>query len=122
MDIIDRLVDRLNRIEGLTFHRDARMENEPRASYGAVRLTGEAAGSWADGHMIDQAFGLTVILYAKDEDVGWILAVQAALDAFDLFYRLPARNYIEDIDAVEWEWSCTLYGPLEVEGDGADDD
>ena len=97
------------------------MENAPDANYGAVRLTGEAAGSWADGHMIDQAFGLSVVLYVKDEDVAWLAAVQEALDAFGLFYRMPARNYREDIDAVEWEWNATLYGPLEVADDGADD-
>jgi hypothetical protein len=121
MDVIDRLVERLNAIGGATFYRDARMENEPRTSYGAVRLTGEAAGSWADGHMVDQAFGLTVTLYAKDEDVAWLAEVQEALTEFDVYFRLPARNYIEDIDAVEWEWNCTLYGPLEVD-DGENGD
>jgi hypothetical protein len=121
MDIIDRLVDRLNQIGGLTFYRDARMESAPDANYGVVRLTGESAGSWADGHLVDQAFGLTVTVYAKDENVGWLAEVQGALDAFDLFYRLPARNYIEDIDAVEWEWNCTLYGPLDSEDDNGQD-
>ena len=120
MDVIDRLVERLNAIGGATFYRDARMENEPKASYGAVRLTGESSGCWADGHMVDQAFGLTVTLYAKDEDVGWLSEVQDALDEFDVYYRMPSRNYIEGIDAVEWEWTCTLYGPLEVD-DGEDD-
>lgn len=121
MDVIDRLVERLNAIGGATFYRDARMENEPKSSYGAVRLTGEVSGNWADGHMVDQAFGLTVTLFAKDEDVAWLADVQAVLDEFDVYYRMPSRNYIEDNDTVEWEWNCTLYGPLEVD-DGEDGD
>lgn len=122
MDVIDRLLDGLNAIEGLEFYRDARTENAPDVNYGVVRLTGEVSGSWADGHLVDQAFGLSVTVYVKDERTDWLTRVQETLDAFDLGYRMPSRNYIYDIDAVEWEWSAAIYGPLEeAESDGEDD-
>ncbi|MBR1821135.1 MAG: hypothetical protein IJ769_05880 [Clostridia bacterium] len=119
-NVIDRLIEALNSIDGLSFYRDARMENEPEVNYGVVRLNGESEGQWADGNLIDQAFELSVNVFVKDEREDWLYAVQAALAAFDLSYRLPARNYREDIDAVEWEWMVTIYGPLETEDeDGA---
>lgn len=120
-NVIDGLVKALNRIDGLTFYRDARMENAPERNYGVVRLAGESASQWADGNMIEQGFALFVNVFVKDEDEAWLNLIQETLAAFDLGYRLPARNYLEEIDAVEWEWSCTLYGPLETEVDDGED-
>lgn len=121
-DVIDRLVEQLNTIDGLTFYRDARMENEPEADYGVVRLKGETDSQWADGVQQEQAFGVSVNVYVKDERDEWLVTIQEILADFDLGYRLPARNYIQDIDAVEWEWTATMFGPLTWEEPDEEDD
>lgn len=115
MDIVDRLVDSLNEIEGLAFVRDARTENEPERNYGIVRLTGENSAVWADDVMVEQAFGLAVNVFVKDERAEWLEQIQAKLEAANLFYRFTARNYHVETDAVEWEWTATHYGPLLVD-------
>ena len=107
VDIVDRLVDSLNEIEGLAFVRDARTENEPEQNYGIVRLTGENSAVWADDVMVEQAFGLAVNVFVKDERAEWLNRIQAKLEAADLFYRFTARNYHVETDAVEWEWTET---------------
>lgn len=112
VDVADRLVDSLNEIEGLAFVRDARTENEPERNYGIVRLTGENTAVWADDVMVEQAFGLAVNVFVKDERAEWLSQIQAKLEAADLFYRFTARNYHVETDAVEWEWTATHYGPL----------
>ena len=121
-NVIDRLVDRLNQIDGLKFVRDALVSKNP-AYYGVVRLTGQSAAQWADGRMQEQAFGATVAVYVGDDSNRWLDEVQAVLDAEDIGYTLPERGYDYEHDAVMWSWNCTLYGPLESEDDnGADDD
>lgn len=115
VDVADRLVDSLNEIEGLAFVRDARTENEPERNYGIVRLTGENTAQWADDVMLEQAFGLAVNVFVKDERAEWLNQIQAALEAANLFYRFTARNYHVETDAVEWEWTATHYGPLLVD-------
>lgn len=112
VDVADRLVDSLNEIEGLAFVRDARTENEPERNYGIVRLTGENTAVWADDVMVEQAFGLAVNVFVKDERAEWLSQIQAKLEAADLFYRFTVRNYHVETDAVEWEWTATHYGPL----------
>jgi len=115
VDIVDRLVDSLNEIEGLAFVRDARTENEPERNYGIVRLTGENSAVWADDVMVEQAFGLAVNVFVKDERAEWLNRIQAKLEAANLFYRFTARNYHVETDAVEWEWTAVYYGPLLVD-------
>ena len=61
-----------------------------------------------------------ILIYVKDGEDGGLDAVQAVLDDEDIAYTLPNRSYLYDADTVEWEWTCTLYGPLEVD-DGEDD-
>jgi hypothetical protein len=119
-NMIDRLIDRLNEIEGIEFVRDAWINDES-VTHGVVAMTGEASGCWADGRMVDQAFRLRLAIYVKDGEDGWLDAVQAVLDDEDIAYTLPNRSYLYDADTVEWEWTCTLYGPLEVD-DGEDGD
>ena len=121
-NVIDRLIDRLNEIEGIEFVRDAWINDES-VTHGVVSMTGEVSGSWADGHMIDQAFRLRIAIYVKDGEDSWLDAVQTVLDAEDIGYTLPERGYDYEHDAVMWSWNCTLYGPLDSEDDnGADDD
>lgn len=114
MSIIDRLVDRLNEIEGLAFAKDA-WENKAPDDYGVVELAGQAEAVWADDEMAEQAYFLTVTIYVRDGDEGWLDAVQAALSEFDLVYSLPRREYLYDINKVQWRWTATLYGALEAD-------
>ncbi len=113
-NMIDRLIDSLNEIEGIEFVRDAWINDES-VTHGVVSMNGEVSGCWADGHMIDQAFRLRIAIYVKDGEDSWLDAVQTVLDDEDIAYTLPNRTYLYDADTVEWEWTCTLYGPLEVD-------
>ena len=47
-NMIDRLIDSLNEIEGIEFVRDAWINDES-VTHGVVAMTGEASGCWADG-------------------------------------------------------------------------
>lgn len=119
-DVIDRLVDRLNEIDGLKFVRDALVSKNP-ANYGVVRLTGQSAAQWADDMMVEQAYRASVAIYVNDDSNRWLREVQAALSDVDIGYTLPERGYDYEHDAVMWRWECTLYGPLESEDvDGED--
>lgn len=118
---IDRLIDRLNEIEGLAFTRDA-WENKAPDDYGTVELTGQAGAIWADDEMVEQAYSLRITLYVRDGGEQWLDLVQQALADCDLVYGLPERTFLYDINKVEWRWTATMYGSLEDEDDGTADD
>lgn len=124
---LDDLLDALNEIDGIAFVRDAWINDAPE-NYGVLELTGQNGALWADGGMQEQAFGLQITIYVKDASDAWADAVQAVLDTFDLSYGMPRREYDYGGDAVMWQWSATLFGPLTVtlpdpedDDDGGDD-
>lgn len=117
MFIVDVIVDRLNEIEGIVFERDA-WDNKTPINFGVVELTGQNNALWADDGMAIQSFGLRITVYVKGDDDSWVQRVQEKLAGMDLSYSLPTRAYDYDIDAVEWQWTAWIYGPLEVEAEG----
>ena len=121
MTSIDRIISRLNEIDGLAFVRDA-WENKAPADYGVVELAGQADAVWADDALVQQAYSLRITIYVSDGGERWLGTVQAALADCDLVYSLPERQYLYDINKVTWQWTARLYGSLEDVTDGADDD
>ena len=122
VDMIDRLIERLNAIEGIEFVRDAWINDAPE-NYGVVELTGESESQYADDGMTEQAFRLRITIYVKDGEDAWLDAVQTVLAAEDLAYSLPNRAYDYGGDAVMWQWQAVYFGPLTwEEPDGEDDD
>lgn len=111
---LDDLLDALNTISGIEFVRDAWINDAPE-NYGVLELTGQNASQWADGRMLEQSFGLLITIYVKGGDDTWIGAVQGVLDGFELSYGFPRREYDYGSDAVMWQWTATIYGPLTVE-------
>lgn len=108
---LDDLLDALNTISGIEFVRDAWINDAP-DNYGVLELTGQNNSQWADGHLVDQSFGLQITIYVKDGSDIWVDSVQGVLDAQDLAYGMPRREYDYGGDAVMWQWTATFYGPL----------
>ena len=108
---LDDLLDALNTISGIEFVRDAWINDAP-DNYGVLELTGQNAAQWADGHMVDQSFGLQITIYVKDDSDIWADSVQGVLDAQDLGYGMPRREYDYGGDSVMWQWTATFNGPL----------
>lgn len=121
IDIIDRLVERLNEIEGLEFVRDAWINKAP-DNYGVVELSGGGATLWADGVLLDQSFFVRISVYVTDGSNQWLSAVQAKLTEMELSHTFPTREYLMDPPCVRWVWTVQMYGPLVTEvpdaGDG----
>lgn len=120
MNRLDDLLDALNALDGIEFVRDAWINDAP-DTYGVLELTGENTAVWADDVMQEQAYGLRVTIYVKDDSDEWCTRIQNVLEAFDLYYRLTDRGYDYGSDAVRWQWTATMYGPLTVPDEGEDD-
>lgn len=120
MNRLDALLDALNALDGIEFARDAWINDAP-DTYGVLELTGENSAVWADDVLQEQAYGLRVTIYVKDDTDEWCERVQNVLEAFDLYYRLNQRDYDYGSDAVMWQWTATMYGPLTVPDEGEDD-
>lgn len=114
---IDMILDTLNEIEGIAFVLDAWKDKAP-DDYGVVELTGEVRTQWADNRMVEQEFRCRVHLYVTDGEMEWIRKVQEKLDRMELYYTMPAREYLFDIHKVHWSWEFWLDGPVEADGDG----
>lgn len=116
INAIDSLVERLNELEGIEFAKDAWVNKAPEV-YGVVTLNGDNQQLWADGHLIDTIWGVTVAAYVDDDDDTWPDKVQAKLeeledqDLFDLVHRVN-REFDYETGKVRWEWTVMLYGPL----------
>jgi hypothetical protein len=114
-DVVDAIVQQLNTISGLSFVRDA-WNNKAPDNYGVVELTGQVGGIWADGHLIDQSFAVTVSLYVRDGSDTWVEMVQDVLDEYEdeyeYVYSMPQREYLQDVNYVRWSWNLQLDGPL----------
>lgn len=114
-DAVDRLVQQLNTISGLSFVRDA-WENKAPENYGVVEMTGQVGGIWADGHLIEQSFAIQVSLYVKDGSDTWVDMVQDILeencDDLEYVYSMPQREFLQDVRYVRWSWNLQMDGPL----------
>ena len=116
-DLIDQLIDQLNDgVPDVTFERDV-LETDRPDDWGAVELTGEDDGEWADGTMIDQVLAADVWVCSANRGSRIKRKVQAVLRAFgtenDAGWKLVSRNYIYDLDKVVWRWRVSMWAPLE---------
>lgn len=115
-DLIDELIDALNEgVEGITFSRDVLETNIPE-DWGAVELTGDDSGEWADGGMIDQEVAADLWICESDKGSRTKRKVQKVLREFaaahDMGWRLKARNWLYDLEKVMWHWTLWLGCPL----------
>ena len=70
VNAIDKIVEKLNTLDGIEFAKDAWV-NEAPANYGVVRLSNEARQLWADGHLTDSAWNVIVTAYVQDDSSEW---------------------------------------------------
>lgn len=118
MSRMDTLLDALNEIIGMEFVLDAWKDKAP-DDYGVLELTGETRAQWADNRLVEQGFRCRVHIYVTGGDFEWIRKVQEVLDAEELYYTMPVREYLYDIHKVHWSWDIWLDGPVtEAESDG----
>ena len=107
----DKLAEKLSET-GVPFAADA-WKNEAPNNYGVVVMGGQDKGEWADGHMIDQTFRATIILYVAGGRMKWVRAVQEKLEEMDAGYTLVDHEWLPDIKKTAWTWNATFYGPIE---------
>ncbi len=121
VDAVDRLVAKLNEIEGIEFVRDAWVNKAPE-NYGVVELTGEPRQLWADGKLLDSIWRVIITLYVAGDDDDWPAKVQAKLEAMEAADEVElthtiSRNFDYEIGKVSWVWQVNLCGPLTWESD-----
>lgn len=116
VNAMDRIVTKLNTIDGIEFAKDAWVNKAPE-NYGVVRLSGEARQLWADGHLTDSAWTVIVDAYVKDDSDGYPALIQGKLEeleddgVLDLTHT-NNREYDYQIGKVHWWWTLIMYGPL----------
>lgn len=111
VDKINTLLTALNTIDGIEFREDAWDEKAPK-NYGVVEVTGEIGGDHADGRRVAQAVNVRITIYVSGGSHNWIKDVQDKLDAQQLPYNLPQREYLKDIKKVMWVWNIRMRMPL----------
>ena len=79
---IDKLVDRLNELDGIEFAKDAWVNKAPE-NYGVVELNGEALQLWGDGRLTDSAWNVVVRAYVKDDSDEYPALIQEKLEALE---------------------------------------
>lgn len=117
-DLIDLLIDALNDgVPGITFDRDVLDTNRPE-DWAAVEMTGDGAGEWADGRLIDQTVTLDIWVCVSERGSRIRTQVQDVLQYFaeyhDIGWKFISRNYLYDLDKVMWRWTVTMWGPIEL--------
>ena len=113
-DAVDLLVEKLNEIEGIDFVRDAWEDKAP-DNYGVVEMAEQAMAQWADDKMVEQAFSMTVHLYAADGSNAWIRKIQEKLAEATDWYNMLPHEYAWDIGKNHWSWNAYIIGPLQWE-------
>ena len=113
---LDRVVSKLNEINGIEFVRDAWVNKAP-DNYGVVEMSGEVGQLWADGHLTDSIWRVVVTLYVNGDDDTYPALVQAKLEALENAGQLDmtqsvSREYVYDINKVKWTWQVNMYGCL----------
>ena len=116
MKALDRLVNKLNEIDGVEFVRDAWVNKAP-DNYGVVEMSGEVSQLWADGHLTDSIWRVVVTLYVKSDEDTYPDKVQAKLEALEAaghldFTQTVSREFVYDIGKVKWTWQVNMYGSL----------
>ena len=119
VNAVDRIVAKLNTLDGIEFAKDAWVNKAP-DNYGVVTLSGEARQMWADGHLTDSAWTVVVTAYVQDDSDGYPAQIQEKLEAMedegmvDLTHT-NNREFDYQTGKVRWQWMVIMWGPLEWE-------
>lgn len=116
VDAIDRLIAKLNTIDGIEFAKDAWVNKAPE-NYGVVTLNGEPAQLWADGHLLDSVWSVIIHLYVVGDDNSWPALIQAKLELMESDNEVElthtnSREFDYETGKVHWMWQVRLMGPL----------
>ena len=116
VNAVDRIVAKLNELDGIEFAKDAWVNKAPE-NYGVVYLSGEARQMWADGHCTDSAWTVVLDAYVQDDSDGYPALIQAKLEALEGEGMLDlthtnTRDFDYGIGKVHWRWMLIMYGPL----------
>ncbi len=120
-DAVDRMVAKLNEIDGIEFVRDAWVNKAPE-NYGVVELSGEPRQLWADGRLLDSVWRVIITLYVSGADDEWPARVQEKLEAMEAADEVElthtiSRSFDYEIGKVSWVWQVNLCGPLTWESE-----
>ena len=113
-DAIDSLIDMArDTFPELRWDRDA-LDMKSAEETGAVEMTGQVAGEWADGNLIDAAWGIDIWLCVTDSGSDRIQTMQEMLMRFDdtvamITWSQPERHYLYDVGKVVWRWRVNLW-------------
>lgn len=115
-DAIDELIAELNTLDGIEFAKDAWVNKAP-AVYGVVELSQTARQLWADGHLTDSAWNVTVTAYVKDGKNDWPAKIQEKLEALEESGRIDLthtnnREFDDQTGYVRWQWLVIMWGEL----------
>lgn len=106
MQTLDDLITALNTNTNIPFTKDAWVEVDTSSDYGVVTATGAPMALWGDDRIQAQVMYFNVYLYSMDGSDETMTTIQNELDNFDIGYSLPAREYLQDINAIRWTWTC----------------
>lgn len=116
VNAIDKLVAKLNELDGIEFAKDAWVNKAPE-NYGVVELSGEAMQLWADGHLTDSAWNVIVRAYVQDDSDEYPGKIQEKLEELENEGKVDLthtnnREFDYYTGKVMWQWIVIMYGPL----------
>jgi hypothetical protein len=115
LDAVNIITDKLNELDGIEFARDA-WENKAPDAYGVVELGAENLTFYADNIPLDEAWQITVHVYAIGDSDAWPRLVAEKLaevaETLDITWRVTGREFLFDIGKVHWTWTVVRWGPL----------
>ena len=117
VNAMDKIVAKLNTLEGIEFAKDAWVNKAP-DNYGVVRLSGEARQLWADGNLTDSAWTVILDAYVQDDSDGYPALIQGKLEELEAEGVLDLthtnnREYDYQLGKVHWWWTLIMFGPLQ---------
>lgn len=116
VNAVDKIVEKLNTLEGIEFAADAWVNKAPE-NYGVVSLSSEARQLWADGHLADSAWNITVTAYVAGDSYEYPDLIQAKLEDLESEGMIDLthtnnREFDYQTGKVRWQWIVIMYGPL----------
>lgn len=117
VNAVDKIVAKLNTLEGIEFAKDAWVNKAPE-NYGVVQLSSEANQLWADGHLTDSAWNIVVTAYVQDDSDGYPELIQQKLEDLESEGMIDLthtnnREFDYTTGKVRWQWIVIMYGPLQ---------
>lgn len=119
VNAVDKIVEKLNTLEGIEFAKDAWVNKAP-DNYGVVQLSSEANQLWADGHLTDSAWNIIVTAYVQDDSDGYPAQIQTKLEELESEGMIDLthtnnREFDYTTGKVRWQWIVIMYGSLQWE-------